>query len=245
MKKVEQLFLGATALLAVLLLSGVAGCGGDEWPAEQVDRSAVGDVEDPNPSDTSDPTSDERSPWSNFDFGENNRNAYVALGDSITAECGYPEDLDGMLGQGKAVINKGIPGEESAGGLSRVSDALNSYGPGYLLVLYGANDLMHGVSNGEIVDNLRAIVRAALAAKTLPLVATVTPQPRYAQNRADVIANLNSHIMAMAEEENVPCVDLAAEFDGAGFELFPDGLHPNSTGARIIAMSFYETLMGL
>lgn len=244
MKKSKQLLRCATVLLAALLLAFMSGCGGDEWPAEQVDRSAVGDIQDPNPP-SGDPAATGRTPWSNFDFGSNNRNAFIALGDSITAESGYPEQLDGMLGASAAVINKGVPGEESAGGLSRVGETLDAYGAGYILILYGANDLMHEVPNGMVVENLRGIVQEALSRKTLPLIATVTPQPRYAENRADMIANLNRHIMTMAEEENVPCVDLATEFEGAGFELFPDGLHPNSTGARIIAMTFYETLMGL
>lgn len=237
MSRSKQVLQGAVVLLAAVSLFTVAGC-------KNHDSSADG-IEGPNSLGPPVSNVEHRSVWSNFDFGSNNTNVYVALGDSITGECGYPEQLEGMLGDGKAVYNEGIGGEESVGGLGRVDGVLRSYEPGYLLVLYGANDLMHEVPILETVENLRGIVRQALAAHTLPLVATVTPQPRYAENRADLIGHLNAHIMDMAEEENVPCVDLAAEFEGAGFELFPDGLHPNSTGARIIAMTFYEALQGL
>lgn len=232
----------------MLLLAAVSlfsGCGGDEWPGEQIDRSAVGDVEGTDPDNGSDAVDTNQAPWANFDFGSNNRNAYLALGDSITAECGYPEKLDDLLGGDYAVLNRGVPGEESAGGLARVDSYLRNYGVGYLLVLYGANDLMHDVPIGQVVDNLRQIARMAVARHTLPILATVTPQPRYGDNRATAIAILSYHIKEMADEEGVPCVDLAAEFEGAGFELFPDGVHPNSTGARIIAMAFYETILAV
>jgi lysophospholipase L1-like esterase len=182
--------------------------------------------------------------WADFDFGSNNTAVYVCLGDSITDESGYPAMLEQMLGQGRTVINEGRGGEESAGGLVRVNGVLGRYTPGYLLVLYGANDVMHGVSGSAIVENLRQIVRSALANQTLPVVATMTPMPRSVRQQEFVDA-VNGEIIRMAQEEGVPLVDLGAILEGAGYELFPDGLHPNREAAEKIASGFFALLSQL
>jgi lysophospholipase L1-like esterase len=222
--------------LSVLLLG--AGCEDSSTPLDQIvaQHMTTASVDTPASDDVPGPA---------FDFGSNNTSIYVCLGDSITAEAGYPERLDAMLPAEARVYNEGGPGEESAAGVSRVGGVLRRYRPGYLLILYGANDIIHGVYREETVENLRKIIRSALAAHTLPIVATVTPQPRYDVSRLYRIMGLNDMIIAMAAEEGVPLVDLEARFEGAGFDLFPDGLHPNAAGAQIIATAFYEVIQGL
>lgn len=222
-------------LIAFTLVILGAGCEDNGQPLEQIIAERA--TSDTNTDGSPNPTS--------FDFGNNDTNAYVCLGDSITEECGYPGKLDAMLPPEAQVYNEGMGGEESAGGLSRVSGVLSRYHPGHLLILYGANDLMHGEYRNVTVENLRSIARIALAANTRPIVATLTPQPGYNESRALNIQRLNWQIIEMATEENIPYVDLGAEFEGAGLELFPDGVHPNSSGARIIATAFYEVLQGL
>ena len=96
------------------------------------------------------------------DFSDNDQNVYLALGDSITygyglsSQATYSVKLSAMIG--KTVINAGIGGETSFGGTTKVNSLLARYKPGYLLILYGANDLIIGHSTTTI-GNLRYIIQ--------------------------------------------------------------------------------------
>lgn len=180
------------------------------------------------------------------DFGDNDPNLYVAFGDSITEgygldnyyEC-YPVRLAGMLG--KTVANEGVGGNRSAEGFARVDRVLRSYKPGYLLILFGSNDLIHRWSQTYTIANLRAIIQAAKNNKTIPVIATVPPACKGYQFIAGDVVSLNILIREMADEEDVHVVDLEKELNGKP-ELFSDGLHPNAEGHAIIAAAFNDVL---
>lgn len=183
---------------------------------------------------------------SDHDFGNNNPDLYVAMGDSITSGLGYsseepyPAKLSAMLG--KTVINNGHGGDTSSDGRSDVNSVLTSYKPGYLLILYGANDIIYGYDTDHIIANLRAIIQAAKENKTIPVVATLTPAFGSHSYMADAITELNSQIRQMAAEEGVVVADLYSAFGGNSDYMLSDGLHPNDEGAELIAATFYHVL---
>lgn len=185
-----------------------------------------------------------------YDFGANNPDLVVAMGDSIAAGIDttpYPTMLAGLID--KTVVNEGRSGEHAYEGRARVDDVLARYKPGFLLVLYGANDILHFRGADNIVADLRYIVRAATAAQTFPILATLTPMAR-SHGVFDGTAQSVSHfIRAMAAEENVLVVDLEEVFDGFDNDADPyvieaddllqwDGLHPNEAGNWEIALAF-------
>ncbi len=178
------------------------------------------------------------------DFGDNDPNLYVALGDSITdgsALSGpYPARLSSMLGA--TVINEGKSGERSGGGVGRVYAVLDRYKPGYLLVLYGANDIIYGYGSSYIVENLRQIIDAAQASKTEVVIATLTPVADYHTYMRSYIAMLNPEIRRLAAEEDVALADMDEAFAGNTQYLCPDGLHLNESGAQLMAETFYNAL---
>jgi lysophospholipase L1-like esterase len=180
-----------------------------------------------------------------FDFGDNDPDRVVALGDSITRGYGvnggdsYPSQLSGMTG--RPVVNTGQDGERSSGGRSRVNSVLQRYQPGYLLVMYGANDLIGQESSGDIVANLRAIVQAAKANKTIPILATVTPAFPWHDFIEPRVESLNPMIVQMAKEEGVAVVDTFKATNDANY-FQDDGLHPNASGCSQIAAVFSEAL---
>lgn len=97
----------------------------------------------------------------------------VCIGDSITAG-GYPGPLAGITGMN--VVDAGVSGEKSDGGLSRVNALLEQYRPTYLCILYGANDIIGAHWPPETtVANLSGIVSAARAYNCTPIVGTLTP----------------------------------------------------------------------
>ncbi|MFN2351751.1 MAG: SGNH/GDSL hydrolase family protein [Kiritimatiellia bacterium] len=178
-----------------------------------------------------------------IDFGNNNRDIYVAFGDSITGDYNfgvtpYPPRLASMLG--KTVINEGRGGETSSGGAGRVRSVLSRHKPGYLLILYGINDLLHGNSADGIIDNLRHIIRTAKGNKTVPVIATLTPVTGRYHLWSSGVDSLNDRIRDLARQEDAWLVDLANEFNYNERYMSIDGLHPNEDGCQLMAMAFYD-----
>ncbi len=182
---------------------------------------------------------------SGHDFGDNNKNLYLAMGDSITkgSQCPctpYPYRLGAILQ--KNVQNSGIAGELSSGGASRISSALMKHKPGYILLLYGANDIIYSKSRASIIDNLRFMIQSAKANKTIPIIATLTPMIGNHALYAGSVNELNDMIRDLARSESVRVVDLEKEFGDETGLLLEDGLHPNDSGTEVIAVAFYDKL---
>lgn len=184
---------------------------------------------------------------SSHDFGDNDENVVVCLGDSITEGYGvdagssYPNQLAGLTG--KTVHNLGVGGSLSSEGVSRVSSALAKYKPGYLCVLYGANDLIRGAATQEtIVNNLRTIVQRAKDNKTVAVVATLTPAYDSHSFIQDSVEAIRPKIKTMAGEEDVSCAELFDAFGSDTSLMQSDGLHPNATGLGVVASTFAGNL---
>jgi acyl-CoA thioesterase-1 len=169
----------------------------------------------------------------------------VALGDSITQGVDgggtpWPARLAAL--DGKTVINAGIEGTESSDGVARIQDLLLEYQPGYITILYGANDVIMGADQSFTIGNLTAMIQMARANKTVPILATLTPS--YGEHAIwdSTIQRLNDAIRTLASNENVTLVDLAAEFGNNPDLFISDGLHPNDQGNQIIALAFNDAI---
>lgn len=179
---------------------------------------------------------------SSFDYGDNNPNVWVAMGDSITSGLDgeaepYPPRLARLSGM--TVINEGYSGEMAVDAQGRIWNLLNEYKPGRIMILYGVNDIMHHQDIEDIVGALRFMVQAAVANKTMVKLATLTPMiDRHNGIFQGTIEEVNYRIRLMAAEEGVEIVDLEPLF-GTGSGLQIDGLHPNDAGSDIIAAAFY------
>lgn len=181
------------------------------------------------------------------DYGTNNKDLYVAIGDSITHGSGldnpdesYPDVLSGLLG--KRVINEGLPGEEAWHGLDRFDEVLQTYKPGHILILYGVNDLIAGTGPEYIKSDLRQMIQLARANKTVPVLGTLTPvQGRYS-DLYDRALLTSAAIRQLGAEEGVAVADLEAAFNNRSDLLIYDGLHPNAAGHRLMAETFAGVL---
>ncbi len=183
--------------------------------------------------------------------GANNINLIVAMGDSITTGeempsiPNYPTRLAQWLG--KTVVNEGHGGDESAAGAAKVNAVLARNRPGFVIIMYGANDCMHGVNIETAINNLRTMVVACKNNQSVPLLATIPPRvvsPRYrgGQNYNTGFQELNRYIRDLAKEQGVTCVDTEFEFDGDGSLFKEDGIHPNEGGTQLLAAVFYDYL---
>jgi len=173
------------------------------------------------------------------DFGVNNPAMHIALGDSIT-QSGYPAILAAVLG--KPVVNLGVGGSQSSLGASRIAGALARYKPGYVLILYGANDVTSGQPFASTIANLRVMVQVSKANRSIPVVATLTPMYGSHSLWAGAVIALNGEIRAMAASEGVTVADLERSFGYAPHLFEPDGLHPTTAGQALIAQTFLSVL---
>ncbi len=175
----------------------------------------------------------------------------VFLGDSLTAGYGLAEDqafpaLVGVelerRGSPVRVINGGISGDTSAGGLERV-DWLLAQRPAIVVVELGANDGLRGQPLESIEANLRAIVEKARAAGARVLLAGMKIPPNYGP---DYAAGFEAVFPRLARELEIELVPFLLEGVAARPELnLPDGIHPNAAGHEIVARTLAEALAPL
>lgn len=165
----------------------------------------------------------------------------VFLGDSITAGLGLEADkaFPALVGQmlreqglPVTVVNAGVSGDTTAGGLRRL-DWLLRQSPDVVVIGLGGNDGLRGLEPRASEENLRAIVRQArdAGASVLLLGMLVPPNygPEYAEQFRDVYPRL-------ARELNVPLVPFVLEGVGGEPSLNqPDGIHPTAEGHQIVA----------
>ena len=175
------------------------------------------------------------------DFGDNDKNLVACVGDSITQgyACigpSYPSRLAAY--SGKTVKNYGVGGTTSDYGASIIGTVL-ARKPGYVCVLYGANDCIRGYSLADAAENIRRIIRACKANKSKVLVGTPTPMNGTHSVFNPAVQALVPAIKAVCKEEGVTCIDLNAAFgDGVGYLNPEDGLHMTDAGSDLIAKKF-------
>jgi acyl-CoA thioesterase-1 len=233
--------LGA-GLLGLGLLLG-AGCGGDEAPqaegqpllAPSLDGGAAGPASDA-------PERAQRTPPSLPATGPR----VVFLGDSLAAGLHLPADeafpavlADLLAAEGLPIelVNAGVSGDTTAGGLARL-DWLLRQEPDLLVVELGANDGLRGVSLASVEANLRGIVEATRARGVEVLLLGMKLPPNYG---ADYTTGFEQLFARIAAETGVPFVPFFLDGVAADPELnLPDGIHPNSEGHRVVA----ENLLG-
>ena len=106
----------------------------------------------------------------------------MCVGDSITAGYGvtapYPSQLQSMVGGKATVVNKGLNGEMTTGGLSRLNGYMLEVKPQYVLILEGANDAIFGVAFSTVKFNLAKMIDTVRFYKATPILSTLPPNTR-------------------------------------------------------------------
>jgi acyl-CoA thioesterase-1 len=165
----------------------------------------------------------------------------LVLGDSLAAglhlsiEQAFPAELQRLL-HGRGVpfhlVNAGVSGDTTAGGLACVDWVLRSR-PDVVIVELGANDGLRGQPPESLEQNLRAVVEACRAggAKVLLLGLRMPPSlgPDYARSFDAVYPRV-------AEALDVPFVPYFMEGVAGVPEMnLADGMHPTPEGHRRLA----------
>jgi acyl-CoA thioesterase I len=172
----------------------------------------------------------------------------VALGDSLTIGLGlletqsYPSLLQQKLdedGYAFEMVNAGVSGDTSAGGLRRLDWALEG-DVRVLIVALGANDGLRGLSIAELKQNLATIISRAREKNVVVILAGMEAPPNYG---AEYIQSFRAAYREVAGKERVLLIPFL--LDGvAGQSALnqADGIHPNAEGARVIAEHIWPVL---
>jgi len=175
----------------------------------------------------------------------------VVLGDSLTAGYGvaaheaYPALLEAILrrqGYRHRVVNAGVSGDTTAGGLRRVDWALRAR-PEVAIVALGANDGLRGLSVAGMRENLEHIVRRLREGRARVLLAGMRVPPNYGPDYAREFA---ATFPAVARRTGAPLMPFLLDGVAARPALNQgDGIHPNAAGHQVMAERLWPYLKPL
>ena len=175
----------------------------------------------------------------------------VVLGDSLTAGFGllpeeaYPALLERRLrreGYPYRVVNAGVSGDTTAGGLRRADWVLRSR-PAIVIVALGANDGLRHQSVTAMRDNLVQIVRRLRAADAAVLLAGMRVPPNYGDEYGRAFVGVFADV---ARTTGVPLAPFLLDGVAGSPRLNqPDGIHPTAEGQKIIADRLWPYLKPL
>jgi acyl-CoA thioesterase I len=228
----------AHALLALVLAAHAAGCGGVETRAPDARRDGLARA---SPADA--PAQRRPAPAG--------RQRIVFLGDSLTAGYGLRRDesvpsliqarLD-AAGYPFEVVNAGVSGDTSAGGLSRLDWSLEGE-VSVLVVELGANDGLRGLPVASIKRNLDEIIRRAKSRGITVLLTGMEAPPNFG---AAYTSEFRRVFSDLAREHMVPFIPFYLEgVAGIPSLNIADGIHPNAAGSRVVEARVWKALQPL
>ena len=173
----------------------------------------------------------------------------AALGDSLTQgyglvqEEGFVPQLQGWLaarGHAVTMINAGVSGDTTAGGLARIGWTL-SPDVDALIVALGGNDLLRGLPPEASRANLEGILQAAKAAGVPVLLVGMEAPGNYGPEFKAAFDAIYPELAAQygalhAASFLGPLTDAAAADPRAALATYmqADGIHPNAEGVDLI-----------
>ncbi|MFD2158585.1 sialate O-acetylesterase [Rubritalea tangerina] len=186
----------------------------------------------------------------------------ACIGDSITFGAkvqerknnSYPAQLQKILGNGFSVRNFGRSGSTiqlkpklSYPKLKQFSQ-VKEWAPDIIIIKLGTNDANQSNHNWQGQDAFQKDYEtfidscSQLQSKPKIYLCTVAPSFNDPGNREEIITdNVNPTIKEIASKHDLQLIDVFSALRGKK-ELFPDSLHPNAQGAKIIAQTVAESI---
>jgi len=165
----------------------------------------------------------------------------LLLGDSLTAGYGLPQiqafpvRLQAALtkaGVKAEIVNAGVSGDTSAGGLARLEWAIGDKPPSHAIVALGANDGLRGLPPEQMEANLDQIVTRLRSRGTRILLAGIYAPPNLGRDYAE---RFNAVYPTLARKHQVALYPFFLDGVAAIAALNQnDGIHPNAAGVDVI-----------
>ena len=162
----------------------------------------------------------------------------LAFGDSITYGTGASsgESYPSVLAQltGRTVVNAGVPGDTTTGGLARLPKTLEETNPDLVILCLGGNDFLRKHPHATTRNNLVYMIQM-IRAENIPVVLVAVPEPALFSGSAPIYEKL-------AREMKLPLENGIVNKVLRDNELKSDPIHPNAAGYRRIAEALAELL---
>jgi len=216
--------------LVALACLGAAGCRGDSKEPSAASREAAAATV---PADPDAPPA---------------RPRIVAFGDSLTIGLGlleqeaYPALLQNKINEAGyqfEVVNAGVSGDTSAGGLRRLDWALEG-NVKVLIVAFGGNDGLRGLPVPQMKENLSQIIDKARERSIVIILAGMEAPPNFGQEYA---TGFRQAFRDVALNKRVLFIPFLLNNVAGKPELNQaDGIHPNQQGTQIVADTVWSVL---
>jgi alpha-L-fucosidase 2 len=185
----------------------------------------------------------------------------ACVGDSITEGFklakptvqSYPAQLSTLVADGVNVQNFGIRGRSviKAGEQSYWDSEMYQqslvYKPEVVVIMLGSNDMKDAnfAHRANIVSDYKDLIDSYKALSSKPTIYICLPTPSYGNVRGitnkRIVEVLIPMIQEVAKQNSVSVIDMHTLLSNKK-ELFPDTLHPNVEGTRIMAEHVYQTI---
>lgn len=180
------------------------------------------------------------------------RKVLVVFGDSISAGYGvppgqsFPDDLQKKLdkeGYRWRVVNLGISGDTTQGGVSRLSTA-TSMKPGLVVLELGGNDGLRGMPLAMTRSNLDTMISAFQRVGARVVIAGMSLPPNYGPDYVSAFEKIFKDLAAKYKAALIPFLfsDILTN-DRRYFQR--DGIHPTAEGADIISSTVLRAIKPL
>ena len=164
----------------------------------------------------------------------------LILGDSLSAGLGvnydqaWPSLLQSRIneiGSSYSVINAGVSGDTTSGGISRLPRLLKKYSPEILILELGGNDGLRGTSLKAIEKNLRDMINSAQSSNVTVLLIGVQLPPNYGMLYTKGFEEIFSDL---AKEYSLDLIQGSLKTMVNEGLMQSDGIHPNVLGHQQI-----------
>src|SRR3984893_11501982 len=162
------------------------------------------------------------------------------FGDSLTAGYGvpagqaFPARLQAWLherGIAARVVNAGVSGDTTAGGLARLDWALADK-PDLVILALGANDALRGIDPAAVRNNLDTMLRRIKTTGAKVLLVGMLAPPNWGE---EYKTEFDRIFPDLSRTNGVPLYPFFLEGVAMKPELNqPDGLHPNERGVAVL-----------
>jgi acyl-CoA thioesterase-1 len=152
----------------------------------------------------------------------------------MAMEDAFPARLEQALAEEGVtceVINAGVSGDTSAGGLARIDWVLGDQ-PSHLLIELGGNDALRAIPVATLEANLAGIIERAQADGVAVKLAGMLAPPNLGARYTDAFAAVYADLAERYEVPLYPFFLAGAIEDPALMQ--PDGIHPNPAGVEVI-----------
>ena len=185
---------------------------------------------------------------------EDNRKAIVVFGDSLTeggldTKTSYTDFLQRSIDAKKLpfrVINMGVSGDTTTGGLARMQSAI-AMNPKIIILELGGNDGLRGIPVSATKSNMERMINAFQKPGVQVVLAGMTLPPNYGRDYIESFERMYLDLARRHELVFIPFLleGIRQQFDKTPGLMNTDGIHPTAKGNEIVARTVMDRIEGL